>query len=142
METQTYANHRHRPRLWTTGAVAAIVALGLVAWVTISAPTLPNVALLLLAYAAAVAVYNVRQFALKLQDRIIRLEMRLRLASVLPDDQHAHISALTPRQLVGLRFASDPELPMLGNKVVSGELKDPRSIKKAVQNWEADHFRA
>ncbi len=79
METQTYANHRYRPRLWATGAVAAIVAFGLVAWVTISAPTLLNVALLLLAYAAAVAVYNVRQFALKLQDRIIRLEMQTRL---------------------------------------------------------------
>ena len=52
----------------------------LVAWVTITAPTLLNVALLLLAYAAAVAVYTTRMFALKLQDRIIRLEMQARLA--------------------------------------------------------------
>ena len=80
MATQTYANHRHRPRLWSTGAIASLLALGLMAWVTINAPTLLNVALLLLAYAALIAMFTVRQFTLKLQDRIIRFEMQTRLS--------------------------------------------------------------
>src|SRR5687767_2061779 len=110
MESQTYANHRYRPRLWTTGAVAAIVALGLVAWVTINAPTLLTVALLLLAYAATVAVYNVRQFTLKLQDRIIRLETQTRLARL---GHEAALAEVSLRQIIALRFASDAELPGL-----------------------------
>ena len=104
METQTYANHRHRPRLWSTGAIAALLALGLMAWVTITAPTLLNVALLLLAYAALVAVFTVRQFSLKLQDRIIRLEMQTRLARL---GREADLGGVSLRQIIALRFASD-----------------------------------
>jgi hypothetical protein len=137
METQTYANHRHRPRLWTTGAVAAIVALGLVAWVTFSAPTLPNVALLLLAYAAAVAVYNVRQFALKLQDRIIRLEMQTRLARLGRD---ADLARLSLRQIIALRFASDAELPELMQRAIDEKMTHDQ-IKRAVTTWQPDYLR-
>src|SRR5687767_15975459 len=80
MDTQTYANHRHRPRLWSTGALAALIAFVLIAWMTITAATRLNVALLLIAYAIVIAIYTVRSFSLKLQDRIIRLEMQTRLA--------------------------------------------------------------
>jgi len=137
METQTYANHRYRPRLWATGAVAAIVAFGLVAWVTISAPTLLNVALLLLAYAAAVAVYNVRQFALKLQDRIIRLEMQTRLARL---GREADLARLSLRQIVALRFASDAELPALLQRAIAEKMTHDQ-IKRAVTTWQGDYLR-
>lgn len=100
------------------------------------------------AWAAALAVALVllglasRLMALKVQDRVIRLEMRLRLASVLPEDLRRHILALTPAQLVGLRFASDGELADLVRKVVSGELAEQKAIKKAVRTWQADRLRA
>jgi hypothetical protein len=137
METQTYANHRYRPRLWSTGALAAIVAFVLVAWVTIGAPTLLHVALLLLAYAAAVAVYNVRQFALKLQDRIIRLEMQARLARL---GREADLARLSLRQVIALRFASDAELPGLLQRAAAENMTADQ-IKRAITSWQADLMR-
>jgi hypothetical protein len=137
METQTYANHRHRPRLWLTGALAALLALGLMAWVTIAAPTLLNVALLLLAYAVVVAVYTVRAFALKLQDRIIRLEMRTRLARL---GREADLAGLSMRQIVALRFASDAELPGLLQRAAAENLTADQ-IKRGVTSWQADDMR-
>ena len=137
MATQTYANHRYRPRLWATAAVAAIVALGLVAWVTISAPTLLTVALLLLAYAATVTVYNVRQFALKLQDRIIRLEMQTRLARL---GRGADLDRLSLRQIIALRFASDAELPGLLQRAAAENMTADQ-IKRAITSWQADLMR-
>ena len=137
METQTYANHRHRPRLWLTGALAALLALGLMAWVTIAAPTLLNVALLLLAYAVVVAVYTVRAFSLKLQDRIIRLEMRTRLARL---GREADLAGLSMRQIVALRFASDAELPGLLQRATAENLTADQ-IKRAITSWQADLMR-
>jgi len=137
METQTYANHRHRPRLWSTGALAALLALGLMAWVTITAPTLLNVALLLLAYAVVVAVYTVRAFSLKLQDRIIRLEMRTRLARL---GREADLAGLSMRQIVALRFASDAELPGLLQRTAAENLTADQ-IKRGVTSWQADDMR-
>ena len=137
METQTYANHRHRPRLWSTGALAVIVAFVLVAWVTIGAPTLLNVALLLLAYAAVVAVYTVRQFTLRLQDRIIRLEMQTRLARLGRD---ADFGRLSLRQIIALRFASDAELPALLQRAIAENMTHDQ-IKRAVTTWQGDYLR-
>ena len=85
---------------------------------------------------------NYSNHAAWFQDRVIRLEMRLRLTAVLPDDLRAHILSLTPSQLVGLRFASDAELPDLVRQVLSGKLADQKAIKKAVAHWQADHLRA
>jgi hypothetical protein len=137
METQTYATHRHRPRLWSTGAIAALVALGLVAWVTLGAPTLLNVALLLLAYAAVVALYTVRQFSLRLQDRIIRLEMQTRLARL---GREADLARLSMRQIIALRFASDAELPALMQRAAAEKLSADQ-IKRAVTSWQPDDMR-
>jgi hypothetical protein len=137
MATQTYANHRHRPRLWSTGALAAIVAFVLVAWVTIGAPTLLNVALLLLAYVAVVAVYTVRQFTLRLQDRIIRLEMQTRLARL---GREADLARLSLQQIIALRFASDAELPALLQRAAAEKMTADQ-IKRAVTTWQPDHMR-
>ncbi len=134
MATQTYANHRYRPRLWSTGALAALLALGLLAWATIKAPTLFNVALLLLAYAVTVAMYTVRVFATRLQDRIIRLEMQTRLARL---GREADLARLSLRQIIALRFASDAELPALMQRA-AGEHLTADQIKRAVTAWQAD----
>jgi hypothetical protein len=72
---------------------------------------------------------------------VIRLEMRLRLREVLPADLQARIPELTPPQLIGLRFASDAELPELVRRVLTGSLENPRDIKKAVTHWQGDYLR-
>jgi hypothetical protein len=137
MDAQTYANHRHRPRLWSTGAIAALIAFGLLAWVTITAATLLNVALLLTAYATVVAVYTVRSFSLKLQDRIIRLEMQTRLARL---GREAALDRVSLRQIIALRFASDSELPGLLQRAAAENLT-PDQIKRAITSWQADLMR-
>ena len=80
--------------------------------------------------------------ALTVQDRVIRLEERLRLRQLLPADLHPHIDALTHRQLVALRFASDQELADLVREVIAGQLATPKDIKLRVRNWRPDFLRA
>jgi Family of unknown function (DUF6526) len=98
-------------------------------------PAILGASLLLLAFLA-------RIFALRVQDRVIRLEMRLRLREVLPPDLVTRIREFQPRQLVALRFASDAELPVLARKVLDDKLSDQTTIKKMIRDWEADHLRA
>jgi len=80
--------------------------------------------------------------ALTVQDRVIRLEERLRLRQLLPADLHPHIDTLTHRQLVALRFASDQELADLVREVIAGQLATPKDIKLRVRNWRPDWLRA
>ncbi|MGB7845326.1 MAG: DUF6526 family protein [Candidatus Acidiferrum sp.] len=97
---------------------------------------------LLTAVALLVLAFNVRLFALRVQDRVIRMEERERMSRVLPDDLKPRIGEFTPKQLVALRFASDAELPTLARKVLNDKLTDIKAIKKMVQNWRADYLRA
>ena len=83
-----------------------------------------------------------RIFALTVQDRVIRLEERLRFERLLPEDLRARIPEFTVGQLVSLRFASDAELPALARKVLGDNLTDRKAIKQLVQKWRADHLRA
>jgi hypothetical protein len=81
-----------------------------------------------------------RMGALRAQDRIIRLEERLRLTSLLPTDEQVHISEFTTAQLIALRFASDSELPELARRTLTQNL-EPRAIKQAIVNWRPDDLR-
>jgi hypothetical protein len=89
----------------------------------------------------ALALFS-RLQALTVQDRVIRLEERLRLRQLLPPDLHPHIDTLTHRQLVALRFASDQELSDLVRDVIAGQLATPKDIKLKVRNWRPDFLRA
>lgn len=87
-------------------------------------------------------VWTARGMALAVQDRLIRLEMRLRLRELLPAARHGDIDRLTLRQLVALRFAGDGELPGLVECVLKGELAGSKAIKAAITDWQADWQRA
>jgi len=97
---------------------------------------------LLLAIAFILAALFARIFALTVQDRVIRLEMRLRMGEILPAELRPRIPEFTVNQLVALRFASDAELPGLARKVLDGKLNDRKAIKKMIQNWQPDFLRA
>jgi hypothetical protein len=95
-----------------------------------------------MAVALVVLVFSARLFALAVQDRIIRLEERLRYAQVLPADLQARTGELAIEQIVSLRFASDAELPVLTRKVLDEKLTERKAIKQLIQNWKPDYLRA
>jgi hypothetical protein len=96
----------------------------------------------ILAAAFVVLVFQARMFALAVQDRVIRLEERLRYERVLPADLQARSSEFTTAQFVSLRFACDAELPALARKVLDEKLTERKAIKQLIKNWKPDHLRA
>ena len=96
----------------------------------------------LTAAALVLLTFQARLFALKVQDRVIRLEERLRMERLLPADLQPRIAEFTPSQLIALRFAGDAELPVLTRKVLTDKIIEGKVIKQMVQNWRADYLRA
>jgi len=97
---------------------------------------------LALALALLLLTFYARTFALTVQDRLIRLEMRLRMQQLLSQELRPRIPDFTVDQMVALRFASDAELPGLCRKVLDERLTDRTTIKKMIQDWQADFVRA
>jgi Family of unknown function (DUF6526) len=96
----------------------------------------------LLALALAIGFLTARMMALRVQDRVIRLEERLRYERVLPADLKARIGEFTVEQLVSLRFACDAELPALARKVLDEKMTERKAIKQMVKTWRPDYLRA
>ena len=97
---------------------------------------------LLLAIALLLIFFHARIFALTVQDRVIRLEMRLRMEKLLPADFRPRIPDFTLGQLVALRFASDEELPELARKVLTENITARKTIKQMIKKWNPDYLRA
>jgi hypothetical protein len=137
---QTYETHGHHPVPTYIAAVFTIVALVCLvgAW-AFDWPTF-EAGVVSLSLAVVVLVGMSRLYITRLQDRIIRLEMKVRCAEILPAGQDDLLNELTTKQIVALRFASDEELGALLQRVVR-EKMPPAEIKKAIRNWRADYLR-
>ena len=96
--------------------------------------------ILVLSVTMVILFIKLRTYPLKIQDRIIRLEERLRLDALLPESTRRRIPELTEDQLIGLRFASDEEIPQLTLAALDHHL-DRKQIKEKIVNWRPDHFR-
>lgn len=142
MPKQTYATHTRRYPVWHFFAapITAIAALHLL-WGALRHPSVTSALWALYAFAIAAGIFASRVMALAAQDRVIRLEMRLRLKEILPAPLDARFGELTVRQLVALRFAGDAEMAGLVDRVLKGELSNAKEIKLAVKDWQSDHQR-
>ncbi len=99
-----------------------------------------SVWLVVLSLAAFIAVFRMRSYPLKVQDRVIRLEERLRLQALAPAEWHTQIYRLTEDQLIGLRFAADDEVVELAKQALEHNL-NRKQIKERIKDWRADHWR-
>jgi Family of unknown function (DUF6526) len=96
--------------------------------------------LVLLALAFLLLAFKVRTYSLKVQDRVIRLEERLRLTQLMAEPVRSRIPELTEDQLCGLRFASDAEVAKLAERALNEKLSRS-DIKKAIKTWRPDYWR-
>ena len=139
---QSLANHRAIPpaSYLLAGLVLGVEVLRR-GWAAFQDPGLASAWAVLVAVALAVVWVASRMRAMVVQDRLIRLEMRLRLLRLLGDERREEIERTRLRHLVALRFASDAELPTLFERVQKGELAKQSEIKRAVKDWQADWLR-
>ena len=134
---QTYANHVYRATAWTITSSVALSVLLILVFYAYQERTYVSFALVALAGTVLSAMWLVRVFALRLQNRIIRLEMQIRLARL---GREQDLQRLAMPQIVALRFASDSELPALIDRAISENLPAD-AIKRAVRDWQGDYLR-
>ena len=140
-QPQTYANHRRFDPLFHFVLLPfLLIALVATGWHLFKYPSLHSLWMLLEVLAVVVIALKARTYAIRVQDRIIRLEERLRLEHLLPSELKARIPELTERQFVGLRFAADAEVADRMREALAEGLND-EGIKKRIQTWRPDTFR-
>ena len=141
-QTQTFSSHRRFiPAFHFLALPVLLINVFVVAVQFWKDPRLINAWPVLVAIALAIGIASSRFMPLRAQDRIIRLEERTRLERLLPADLRGRIGELTERQLVAIRFAPDNEVPDITRRALSGELKSPGEIKRAIKDWRGDYFR-
>jgi Family of unknown function (DUF6526) len=138
---QTFKNHGRFDPLFHffLVPVAAITMIASI-WKLIQNPNMSSGWRVVIALAAVVAVFKIRLYALRVQDRVIRVEERQRLGMLLPEALRSKIGQLSEPQLIALRFASDGEVAGLVEKTLANNLA-PKQIKEAIVTWRPDYFR-
>jgi len=142
---QNFQNHRKYVPMFhfvTLGILAVNLLWSAYRLFTGAGPIFDRILAVLVAFALALLGYYARTFPLASQDRVIRLEERLRLARLLPADLQPRIDDLSRGQLIALRFASDAEVADLVRKILAENIRKQDDIKKLIKDWRADHFRA
>jgi len=141
---QSFRSHASLDPLYHFGVAPALLlnVVGAVVLLVMSLHThlLLSIWIVLLSAVLFLMVVRLRTYPLKVQDRVIRLEEKLRMEALLPEALRKRIPELTEDQLIGLRFASDEELPSLVEMTLEKKL-DRRQIKERIQNWRSDHWR-
>jgi hypothetical protein len=142
IEPQTYATHRRYVPLFHF-FVIPVLAINVLAQIYVAVRHFSGRSAwdVLVALALAALVWTTRGMATTAQDRIIRLEERLRLERCLPPDLRGRLGELTAGQLVALRFCPDDEVTELTRAVLGGELRGREAIKQRIKNWRADLLR-
>ena len=140
--SQDFATHRRWVPLYHFFTMPVLL-VNLVYWVmpVFSSFSFRSILAALVAVALFILALLARVFAGSVQDRVIRLEERLRLERLLPDDLKRRTDEFSVRQLVGLRFASDEELPGLAKKVLDGNIEKADDIKRQIKTWRPDFQR-
>ena len=138
---QTYATHRRLDPAMHFVVLPVLLATWISSvWQAVKHPGLHSVWFAILAFVLLLAALVTRRYALRVQDRLIRLEETLRLQRLLPADLQGRVQELSPKQFVGLRFASDAELADRAREALDQGL-DGEAIKKRIQTWRPDTFR-
>lgn len=138
---QSLENHAKPIPGYMIAVFMIFVPTGYFVYTAVTNFSVGRLAVALFAIGVLVTVFYSRRFPLGVQDRVIRLEEQIRMKELLPDDLKSRLSEFTTDQLIGLRFASDEELPQLARQVLDGGISGRADIKKAVNNWRADHER-
>ncbi len=140
---QSFQNHtRWVPMYHFVASALLILNLGYAVAGFIRQVSFGTVVQLLLAVALLIIFFYSRAFALAVQDRLIRLEERLRMERLFPGDLRDRISELSIPQMIGLRFASDGELADLTRKVLDEKIENRTEVKKLIKTWRPDNARA
>ena len=138
---QSYRNHR-KFFPWHHYLVVPILIVHFIVQIVrfAQAPGAYNAWLIVFAFALLTFSFTSRVMSLRAQDRVIRLEERVRLAMLMPGEANV-IDALAPRHLIALRFASDAEAPSLARRCAQGELASTDAVKKEIKEWRPDYLR-
>ena len=138
---QNLKNHaRLDPMFHGFLATGALILLGATIYALVRQPDWWGVVRLVGVLWAIVLMFKTRLYAMKVQDRVIRLEERLRLAQLLPESTRERIGDLSEGQLIALRFASDGEVVGLVAQTLEGNW-DQKQVKSAIKNWRPDYLR-
>lgn len=142
-ETQTYANHvRRTPMYYQLAGVVLFLNILWSGYRLVGDLSINSVMAFLVSVALLLAAFAARTQTLTVQNRVIRLEERLRYYALLPGDVAARAANLPINQICALRFASDAELPGLVQQVLAGQLSAAKDIKQKVTSWQGDFLRA
>ena len=139
---QSFDNHAKTVPLYHFGLTILVMSVLVYSLIQVFQDfSVDKLMMAIMATALLGTTFFARTFALGVQDRVIRLEERLRMKEVLPEDLQGHIQEFTTEQLIGLRFATDRELPDLARRVLDESMVERKTIKQSVVVWRPDHQR-